>query len=197
MIKQKSPNSLFAAVFFCLTAVLFSGCFAAAGTYTRNGNNATLFQDGRRSGTATVSGNNLSGILDGYRFSATRVNTASNPFAGTWRGIDEDGEPMEIVFGDSILMLFHAEEMEWIEESNIATYDFWDNEAEWDIGEWYADYAVISGNSMTGTIFEIPFSANRVNIANNPFVGAWRGSIDGIRFELVIGDATWAIRTFL
>jgi len=132
MRKQKSPNILLAIVFVSLTAVLFSGCFVAAGTYTHNGNNATLFQDGARSGSATVSGNSLSGTLDGYRFSATRVNTASNPFAGTWRGTDEDGESVELVFGDSILMAFHMEDMEWIEESNVVMYDFFDNEAEWE-----------------------------------------------------------------
>jgi len=196
MRKQKTPNLLFAIVFFSLVTVSFSSCFTAAGTYTRNGNNATIFQDGQRSGSATVSGNNLSGTLDGYRFTATRVNTASNPFAGTWRGTDEDGEPVELVFGDSILLAFHMEDMEWIEESNVVMYDFWDNEAEWEIDDWYDDYAVISGSRMTGTLFEIPFTANRVNIANNPFAGTWRGSLDGIRFELVIGDATWAARTF-
>ena len=197
MTKRKSPNTLIAIVFISLVTVFFSGCFTAAGTYTRNGNNATLFQDGHRSGSATVSGNNLSGTLDGHRFSATRVNTASNPFAGTWRGTDEDGESVELVFGDSILMAFHMEDMEWIEESNVVMYDFFDNEAEWEIDDWYYDYAVISGSRMTGTLFEIPFTANRVNIGSNPFVGTWRGSLDGIRFELVIGDATWAVRTFL
>jgi len=196
MRKQKAPNLLFAIAFIFLVIVFFSSCFVAAGTYTRNGNNATLFQDGARSGSATVSGNSLSGTLDGNRFSATRVNTASNPFAGTWRGTDEDGEPVELVFGDSILLAFHMEDMEWIEESNVVMYDLFGNEAEWIIDDWYDDYAVISGNSMTGTVFEVPFTANRVTIANNPFAGTWRGSFDGVRFELVIGEATWAVRTF-
>jgi len=193
---MKKQKSLFFTAFVSLTAVFFSGCFVAAGTCTRSGNNATLFQDGARSGSATVSGNSLSGILDGHRFSARRVNTASNPFAGTWRGTDEDGESVELVFGDSILMTFHMEDMEWIEESNVVMYDFFDNEAEWEIDDWYDDYAVISGNRMTGTLFETPFTANRVTVANNPFAGTWRGSPDGVRFELVIGEATWAVRTF-
>jgi len=195
MSKQKSPSIFFAAVFFSLTAAVFSGCIFV-GTYTRSGNNATLFRDGERSGSATVSGNTLSGNFDGQRFSATRVNVASNPFVGTWRGTAGDGEPVELVFGDSILMFFHAEEMEWIEESNVAMYDFHGNQAEWEIDDWYEDSAVVFGNRMTGTLFETPFAANRVNTAGNPFAGTWRGSLDGVRFELVIGEATWAVRTF-
>jgi len=95
MKPQRLPHVLLVAVFLSLSAVVFSGCIAAAGTYTRSGNNATLFQDGERSGSANVSGNMLSGTLDGHRFSATRVNTASNPFAGTWRGAAR-GRPVEL-----------------------------------------------------------------------------------------------------
>jgi len=74
------------------------GCILS-GTYTHNGSTA-IFR-GDATGTATVSGNTLTGTFDGMRFTATRANTDTNVFAGTWMGV-VDGDPMEFAFGDAV-----------------------------------------------------------------------------------------------
>jgi hypothetical protein len=144
---------------------------------------------------ATVSGNTLSGIFDGQRFTATRVNTSSNPFAGTWKGTDEDGDSVEIVFGDTILMAYYTEDIDDIDEDNVGEYWYDGNEAEWEIDDCY-DEAVISGNRLRGTIYEYSFTAVKTNTSSNQFAGTWRGRVEGIRFEIVIGETTWAVHIF-
>jgi hypothetical protein len=194
MKKRNLTFILFSTAIFFTTAIL-TGCPFFAGTYTRNGSTATIYMDGEKNGTATVSGNTLSGSLDGQRFTATKVNTASNPFAGTWRGTDDDGDSMEIVFGNTILMAYYREDIDDIDESNVGIYEFDGNEAEWEIDDQY-DEAVITGNRMKGTLYEVPFTATRANTGSNPFAGTWRGSVEGIRFECVIGETTWAFCFF-
>ena len=80
-------------------AVIIMGC-PFSGTYTRNGNNATLFSYGERVGAATVSGNRMTGTLDGDSFTFTRSTMPPNPFAGTWTG-SWDGIDIEIVIGEN------------------------------------------------------------------------------------------------
>jgi len=176
--------------------VALSSCNFFAGTYTRNGNTATVYLDGERKGTATVSGNTLSGNLDEQRFTATKVNTNSNPFAGTWKGKDEDEDLVEIVFGNTILMAYYSDDKDDIDETNVGYYEFDGNEAEWEIDDEYGE-AAISGNRMKGVFFDIPFTANKVNTSSNPFTGTWRGSVDKTRFEIVISETTYAVHIFL
>jgi len=153
---------------------------------------------GVNKGIATLSGNTLSGKVDGQQFTATRVNTDSNPFAGTWKGTDEDGDSVEIVFGDTILMAYYTEDIDDIDEENVGDYEYDRNKAKWEIDD-NCNEAVISGNRIrgTGTVYEIPFSAVKTNTSSNPFTGTWRGRVDGTRFEIVIGETTWAARVFL
>jgi len=192
MKKRNLTYIVFTVAFYFLIAAIFTGCPFFAGTYTRNGSTATLYMDGERSGTVTVSGNTLSGTLDKQRFTATKANNGSNPFAGTWRGKDADGDSVEIVFGNTILMGYYSEDIDDIDESNVGVYEFEGNEAEWEIDDQY-DEAAITGNRMKGTFCEIPFTATKVNNSSNPFIGTWRGSVDGTRFEIVIGEKTWAV----
>jgi len=93
------------------------------------------------------------------------------------------------------MMAFHQEDREWVAYEDVGMFDFHGNEAYWEIDGFYFERATVSGNGMTGTFFEAPFSANRVSTDGNPFAGTWRGTLDGFRFELVVGDTTWAFRT--
>jgi hypothetical protein len=195
MKTRKLTVILFNTAFYILATAILTGCPLFAGTYTRSGNTATLYMDGEKNGSAAVSGNTLSGNLDGQQFTAARVNTGSNPFAGTWRGTDEDGDSVEIVFGSTILLAYYRDDPDDIDETNVGIYDFDGNEAEWEIDDQY-DEAAISGNRMKGTVYEIPFTAARVNTGSNPFAGTWRGSAGEIRFEVVIGEGAWAFRIF-
>ena len=189
-------------VFHFLIASIFTSCGsnAVAGTYTREGNTAIFYIDGyddddNDNFIVTVSGNKLSVNLDGEQFTMTRINTSSNPFAGTWKGTDEDGDSVEIIFGDTFLMAYYTKDIDDIDEGNVGDYEYDGNEAEWEI-DGCCDEAVISDNRLRGTFYEIPFTAAKINTSSNPFAGAWRGHVEGTRFEVVIGEITWAIRIF-
>ena len=179
--------------FILFATAILTGCPFFAGTYTRNGSTAAIYIDGEKKGSATVSGNILSGNFDGQRFNGTKVKTGSNPFAGIWRGTDEDGRSVEIVFGDTILAAYYSEDIDEIDDCSVGIYVFNGNEAEWKI-DTQCDKAVIFGNKMKGTLYEIPFTATRVNTGSNRFAGTWKGSVEemGFRFECVIGETTWA-----
>jgi len=188
----KFKTSIRIAGIVVFAALVLSGC-TFAGTYTRNGNNAVLYRDGKKDATASVSGNTLSVISDGQKYTATKANTGSNPFAGTWKGTDKDGDSLEIVFGNKILMLYESDDKEDIDETNVGSYEFEGNAAELEIDDEYLE-ASISGNRMK--IKDIDLSFSKVNTGSNPFAGTWRGSSDGIRFEIIMGENTWAIHFF-
>ena len=80
-----------------VTAFTMVGCLFS-GTYTRNGNTAAFTGD--LSGAATISGSILSGTFDGSPFTATRANTTSNSFAGTWLTVIDE-IPVEFVIGST------------------------------------------------------------------------------------------------
>jgi hypothetical protein len=194
-MKRKKLFFIFCTVVFIFfITTTFTSCIFA-GTYNRKGNTATLYMGGRSNGSATVSGNTLSGNFDGQQFSATKVNTGSNPFAGTWKGTDADGDSVELVFGDTILMAYYSEDIDDIDEENVGDYEYDKNKAGWEIDD-NEDEAEISGNRLKGTLFEIPFSAVKSNTSSNPFTGTWKGRVDGTRFEIVIGETTWAVHIF-
>jgi len=194
-LKFKTILQIAGIVVFAMVAL--SGCDSFAGTYARNGNTATVYLDGEKKGTATVSGNTLSGNLDGQRFTATKVNTNSNPFAGTWKWTDKDGDSFEMVFGNTVLMAYSSDEKDDIDETNVSYYEFDGNKAELEIEDEYFE-AAVSGNTLSLYYDEEQIAKlTRVNTSSNPFAGTWRGSVDKTRYEIVISETTWAVHIFL
>jgi len=182
-MEKLMPKRFLLGVLVVTLAFTTMGCIFS-GTYTHDGNTATFRGDA--GGTATVSGNTLMGISDGTRFSATRANTDSNPFAGTWVGVVE-GSPMEVALGNGI----------WVASgfSTIANGIYTREGGSIRIveSEGASGSATVSGNTLAITFDGMRFALTRANTGSNPFVGAWTGIIDGSRVEIVLGNTIWAV----
>ena len=176
------------AALISVMAVTMTGC-PFSGTYTRNGNNAILFEYGEKIGTAAVSGNTLTGIYDDEPFTATRTSTDNNPFAGTWTGTI-DGVSVSFLIGNTIWLefcpnnYFGDDAFTYARRRNNATL--------FSHGERVGTASVL-GNRMTGTLDGDSFTFTRSTMPPNPFAGIWTGSWDGIDIEIVAGENNWAV----
>ena len=81
------------------------------GSYTRNGNTATVLSDGERIGTASISGNTMTGTILGNSFNVTKRSANTSPFAGVWTGV-YDGDDIESIISDTHWVLWWPENFE-------------------------------------------------------------------------------------
>ncbi|ULQ59421.1 hypothetical protein K7I13_13205 [Brucepastera parasyntrophica] len=179
-------------VMMAITGFIMTSCIFT-GTYTRNGNSATMMHDGKKAGTAAVSGNTLTGTFDGISFTAAKSNTGSIPFAGTWSGTWK-GVPIEVAVGSTIWVV--SLPTETIGKPTASdTYTRNGNAAA--VGGYMYETlgsATVSGNTLTGSVQGNSFTASKSNAGSNPFIGAWMGSADdGTEIEIVISDTAWAV----
>ena len=185
MVKKSLLGMIVITLVFTTTGCIFSG------SYTRAGNTATF--SGDASGTANVSGNTITGTFDGIPFTATRANTSASPFAGAWSGTHSDGVPIEVAVGNTTWVGAHpgigTGGCIYVRDGNTATLG--GHMLPQGIGS-----ATLSGNTMTETFDGASFTATKVSVDSNPFVGTWTGVVDGTPIEIVIGATTWAVRLF-
>jgi len=155
-----------------------------AGTYTRNGNTATFRGD--LSGSVTISGNTMSGTFDNTAFTATRVNTSANPYAGIWT-VTEDGETAEYMLGKTVWAISVSGEpsgggfSEKVDGALLMIVP----------GRQGRAVASVSGNKMKLVVGENEGFLTKASTSSNPFIGTWATTIEGISVEFVIGNDIW------
>ena len=89
-------------------AVSESGSSPYVGGFLEGTGGSVSLINSEGTGTASASGNTLRGTFGGSSFTTTRVNSGSNPFAGTWTTVIE-GIPIELVIGNTVWLVAASE----------------------------------------------------------------------------------------
>jgi len=198
-MKQKTQN-LLTFVVIALMCVSLIGCGdIIGGTYTRSGNTASISMDEEVVGTAKLSGKTITVKASDRTFTVSQDMSKVNRFSGIWVGQYEDGTFYEVTIGASLFCVYPYEG-----KAAVAKYTYEGDTATIFIEK--ADEmgkATLDGDTLTATIEDEVYTVTKKISTpaggcsaskNNPFLGIWKGNVDGDDVELVVGEQVWGAR---
>jgi len=186
-----------------IICVALTGCGdIIGGTYTRDGDNASLVIDEDSVGTAKVTDGTMTVTAVEKTLSLTQSTIKSNHFRGIWVGQYADGSFFEVAIGNSLFCVYPYEggvaaaKYSLDGENNAVVYIEEGDE----LGR-----ATVKGNKISATIEDETYTISKKSdypvgscssLEKNPFLGTWTGSVEGYDVEIVVGEQAWGARMF-